>query len=201
MIIYPDFGKFSRNETAVVNFLDNMPILRNGNRSIILEPELFEIRRMPDPNITPGSSYWNLIPFDDWDAQDAAPVNNRRFYSEILEISCGRMGSYLEYTCAMQELSNWIVPCVMEDVTIKDKVKNSLFDTTDEYVYNIVLSDLWGIILSLILYGDTNDFTGGIEGDEYKLYCKVRKAYCAGGYPYGWIGDYPDKVKLLVHFD
>ena len=202
MLTYPDFGRLAKNKSAVINFLETMPILKNGDRSIILEPDLFEIRPMPDPDITPARSYWNLIPVDDWDAQDAAPENNQLFFSDICEYSIGGMDSYLENECKLQELSRWIVYNVIADPEIKSRVQSSLYDErNDEDTYEIVLSSLWGVILSLIVYGETDSFTGGVEGDEYKLYCKIRKAYCAGGYPYGWVGNYPDKVKLLVHFN
>lgn len=201
MLKYPDFGRFIENKYVVVNFLEKMPILKRGNRSIALESEFFEIKPMTDSKLVPSGSYWNLIPYDDWDAQDAAPKHNHFFYSEIQENSTGSMWPYLEYTCGQKDLNDWIISGAMADENVQNRIKDSLFDQRDESRFEIVWADLRGILLSLILYGETNNFTGGVKGDEYKLYCKIRKAYYAGGYPYGWIGDYPDKVKLLVHFE
>lgn len=199
-LIYPDFHQFEKNRSAVIRFLEEMPILRNGDRSINLEPEYYEIKPMPDPDICPSGSYWNLIPNDDWDAQEAAPEHNQRYYSDIQEYSTGAMWSYWEYKCERKDLDNWAYQ-VLENRNIWDKLRNCLYDRNDNGRYDIILADLHGILKSLIIYGEANDFSNGVEGDEYKLYCKIRKAYYAGGYPYGWTGDYPDKVKVLVHYD
>ena len=201
MLSYPNFYEFEKNKQSVMDFLETMPILRNGNRSIILEPKYYDIKQMADPKITPDGSYWNLIPYDDWDAQEAAPEHNQWFYSEIKENAIGSMWSFLENKCGKKELNDWIVPSAMADKDVKERVRQSLYDSNDCDRFEIVWADLRGIILSLIIYGESNSFTGGIEGDEYKLYCQVRKAYYAGGFPYGWTGDYPTHVKLFVHFD
>ncbi len=200
LVVYPDFHQFEKNKPAVIRFLEEMPILKNGDRSIVLEPEHYEIKPMPDPDICPSGSYWNLIPHEDWDAQEAAPKHNQHYYSDIQANANGAMWSYLEYECERKDLDDWVSQ-VMEDRNIWDKLRNSLYDRDDKGRYDIILGELWYVLKSLIIYGESNDFSNGVKGDEYKLYCKIRKAYYAGGYPYGWTGDYPDKVKLLVHFD
>jgi len=198
MIAYPDFGEFAKNKSAVVKFLETMPILKNGDRSIKLELDLFEIRPLQDDTICPATSFWNLL--DSCDEYLEIPPHNRLYFVDLLERSIGGMNGYINYTIHRAELSAWVMD-VIGDKEISEKLRNSLYNTNTTGLFDIIWEDLQGIITSLILYGDTNDFSGGVEGDEYKLYSRIRKAYCAGGYPYGWTGDYPDKVKILVHFN
>ncbi len=126
MLCFPTFSdEFEQSERLVLDFMENVPILRKGNHSAVLEPKYFDIRSILDWSICPSTSFWNLE--NDYDETLSLLPNNQRYYSELQEESIAAMSYYLKQVRFKGELEDWIL-FAMGSAEFKQKIRDRLYD-------------------------------------------------------------------------